>query len=610
MSYNIQSNALRGDFMRDIVDRTINEIHADMTTVFGPFAMDAFIMKNGGSYYTRDGKEVLQSMLFDNNLSNYINSIIFQAVSNQAKKVGDGTTTVAVFYTNLYNKLRMVNDEFTRTDWITAIDEINAEIKKQSTEMTDEDLKSVLLTCTQDTDLSAKIYDNLHEAIMESAYIVPKKSNIETDFKVDVHTSPLFKVTRQFQVRPVASTELACTILHCNGILDIAHQDVMLDLMSRVIGIPKTIIILCNGISEATRRTTKEVNLTLRKQNFTADMLKQYNNVAIYTLNEYRSYDNEQIEDISTIITDEPGIGGLVNQLTFESLLYQTIHNPQASEIPELMSYDCDTHHIEKMSDILADSYQIDFDDIEGMRIHKELGPVAKKRYEELKTAIQEEKSEVKLVNLRRRLKTMYGQFIDVEIGSKLIKDSQRKYELVLDAITSSADGVEHGVLHANSILIALDAVYRLIQEFEHEDDNERFFMIYQVIYEALKATMIDMVLNGWNCGRNAITSSDDRFVEWFYQKDYARFNLLRRDWNKVLPAVGERLDPDDEDGIPVKFAKIKTEDGETKLIEFIDQIVEPVSIITNMLENTTVALDLVNARTFHLDGFMQNYIE
>ena len=37
--------------------------------------------------------------------------------------------------------------------------------------------------------------------------------------------------------------------------------------------------------------------------------------------------------------------------------------------------------------------------------------------------------------------------------------------------------------------------------------------------------------------------------------------------------------------------------------------IVEPASIMTTLLENTTVVLDLYNARTIHLDSFMGNYI-
>ncbi|WP_300944066.1 hypothetical protein, partial [uncultured Duncaniella sp.] len=87
---NLRSNMLRGDYMKEIVDRTIREIHDDLATVFGPYAVDAYIMQNGNTYYTRDGKENVRSMQFDSALSQYVLQILFQAICDQAEKVGDG----------------------------------------------------------------------------------------------------------------------------------------------------------------------------------------------------------------------------------------------------------------------------------------------------------------------------------------------------------------------------------------------------------------------------------------------------------------------------------------------------------------------------------------
>lgn len=74
----IQSNSIRGDYMRSIVDKTINEIHDVMVTVFGPNAMDAYITRNQEPYFTRDGKEVISSLKFNNELSMYILKLIYQ----------------------------------------------------------------------------------------------------------------------------------------------------------------------------------------------------------------------------------------------------------------------------------------------------------------------------------------------------------------------------------------------------------------------------------------------------------------------------------------------------------------------------------------------------
>lgn len=621
---NMQSNAIRGEYMRNIMDKTIGEIHDDIVTIFGPYATDAYITRDKQPYFTRDGLEVIRSLRFDNELAMYILSIMYQAVYAQGKKVGDGTTTLAVLYTNLYKQLReneLEGLKFSRDAWDKTIKMVNDKIKERAHPMTEEDLKSVLLTCTQDFDLAAKIYKNLHEAIMNRAYITIEKSNIETDFDMTIHNSPVFKATRQFSVRPVKAKEDRCTIFHCNGILDIAHFDVLLSLMTRLETIndgmgnpqyfPKTIILLCNGISEATRRTTKELvkelQLFVDGNGGDQSVLNTFNNIAIYTLDEYRQFTSEQIEDISTIITDEKGIGGLVNQLTFESLLYQSLCDMDTLNIPELSTYDCDIHHIDKMRSIFAHGYEVEFDDIEGMRIHKKFGPVAQARYEELKKAIEEEKSEVAKIGLSRRMRTMYGQFIEVSVGSKLIKDSQRKYELILDAVLSAGDGVEHGVLGANSILIALDVVTDMMNaEVNHASFN---WLILNTIYHALSATMCDMI-NNCDSLIGFANISDDEFYKWFKGKDYSKFNLKNE---VILPDNAAVTSPYvvlPETNAMAQVSHIVSEaDEDGVTVDIADCIVEPVSIITTMLENSSLMVELANAKTFHLDGFMRNYI-
>ena len=42
---------------------------------------------------------------------------------------------------------------------------------------------------------------------------------------------------------------------------------------------------------------------------------------------------------------------------------------------------------------------------------------------------------------------------------------------------------------------------------------------------------------------------------------------------------------------------------------KYTSQIIEPITIITTMLENSTLIYELSTARTVHIDGFIQNYI-
>ena len=95
---NIQSNSIRGETLQNVAGMVVQEIMSDILPMFGPGASDAFITKEGQPYYTRDGMEVMSSLVFDNELANYIHHIFFQAAYHHGKKVGDGSTTVIAVY--------------------------------------------------------------------------------------------------------------------------------------------------------------------------------------------------------------------------------------------------------------------------------------------------------------------------------------------------------------------------------------------------------------------------------------------------------------------------------------------------------------------------------
>lgn len=629
---NIQSNAIRGSYKDQIMDKVFNEIHDDMCTIFGPYAIDAFITKNQQPYYTRDGLEVLRTLQFDNELAMYILEILYQAVHRQGKVVGDGTTTLAVFYTNLYKAL-CEELEVTRADdttyrktihrdtWNRAVAHVNDLIKKNAVQMTKEDLKNVIYTCCQDVDLTRKIYLNLGDAIMDHSYIIISKSNIDTDFSMTVHQEPLFQASKAFSIRPVNASEEHCTVLHCNGMLDIANKEVLVSLMSCITqdprtgqGQPKTIILLCNGMTDVTRRTLKSMVLALNELIKVKNLnLEEYNNIAIYTLDHYREYTQEHIEDISTIITDENGIGGLVNPLIFESMLYQAIADPNVN-IETLNTFDCDPRLVDKMRMMIASSYPIDFDESEGFRIKAKLGPVAEARYQALKEEIKTEKSEVRKIALNRRLRTSFGNFIEVEVGSKLIKDSQRKYELILDAILSASDGIEKGILKSNSILaamyyIAQDQLAWLNQEEEHNKPDAEVFLFREYIRYILIAlidTMEDLLGDGHSLDEvmqlkdstdtvdNIVKGLSDKDLSTFYCDPMGKRSIL---WTKeaaetAIKPVVRSSDPEADPNFTVT-----------------EELMEPVGIITSILENSSVVIDLFNSKTIHLEHMINNYI-
>ena len=611
---NIQSSAYRGKFMRDYVNKTVQEILDDVSTVFGPGATDAYITKNGQPYYTRDGLELLESIKFDNPLSEYVRKILYQAAYHQGKRVGDGTTTLIVLYCNLYKALSsaLVDEDGERDDsefnyasgiysldhmrsvWTKVTGQLVERIKKESVPVTKELLLPMLYTCTQDAELAVKLHTHLADPLMNEAYIIVNKSNVETDFNMTSYELPMIKATRLFTVRPMKDRDTDTVIFHCNGMLDIAHSEVLWGMMAVGLEdqtgnrINRNVILLCNGITDVTRKATKELVKFLNKNKIDPN---QYSNVAIYALDEYREMSSEEIEDLSTMITEERGIGGLVNSITFEALLYQAFNMETVigESIEDLATFDCDIKFLDKLRDMYVHAFPVTFNDEEGLLIERPLGPVSQERYHELIKQIEEEKSEIAKIKLNKRLKRTYGQFIELEVGSRLLKDSQRKFELILDAVLSSAEAVRHGVSRTNLLL----SLYKIIYDWLTEEDLEKpEEFVLSLFYDAVYDTIVELMTNYSITTANSILKNIDNY-------DLTTFDLVSDEFLKTT-------DPED----PHKEIRtISTKDEEGNEVSFPMEIVEPIQIMSAILENSTIPMELAMAKVFHVDSFMQNYI-
>lgn len=595
--FNIQSNSIRGDYMRDIVDRTISEVHDVMVTIFGPYATDAFIKKDGQPYYTRDGKEVISSMRFDNELSIYVLQMLYQAVYRQAAKVGDGTTTLAVFYTNLYKAFRE-NTELMKCSiselrpiYNEIIKELNDDILKSAETLTETDLKSLIYTCTQDASLANMFYDKLKDAIMDEAYIIVSKSNIESEVGVTVHMNPILRVEKQFSLynTPDDGKLNNVVMFYCNGMLDISAEETLYSLSNKQLAtedgstISPNIALLCHGMTETTRKTIKSFAQNMKTISANNPDQK-FNNLIIYTLVDYRKFDSAMIEDLVTFLYNEPGIGGIVNSLTFEHLIYQAFKSSEFN-VDHLESFDADLAHLEKLRSLLVQPFSVTLDSIEGMKFEKELPTLSRARYNELRNEIDEEKSEVKKIELKKRLKLMYGQFIEVEVGSKLLKDSQRKYELILDAVVSSLEAVRHGAIKKNSLVQAFLTAYKKSFGYICDDVTTLKCKLSSCVMCALEDTINDMLYN-----RSADLKLDD-YCDIFNEGDDWSFNLTRDDVTEIFSTA-------------VKDDMIVTADGEIEPI-----IVEPATVITTLLEHSVTVLELATAKAFNLDSYMANNI-
>ena len=588
MKFTIDSAAVRGEFMRDIVNRTIRDIHDSIGTVFGPNAADAYIHKNGQLYYTRDGKEVLASMNYDNVIANDVLKMIYQAVERQATLVGDGTTTLTMLYTNLYNEIRQ-NDILTgshlndiRRVYKELTGEINEEIAKRSQKMSDDKFRDMLYTCTQDVELTELIHEKLGDAVKEQAYMVIEKSNIDNEMEITMHDEPLInaeKIYSTFSV-PQDATRVDNTIIfYVDGVLDIANPVTLTNLASMSTeaemedGIKASnILILCTGTTEITR---KNINIF---QKTVSDLMAKnpnatLNNIIIAKILNSLDYTEDMKEDLIAYLYNDIGVGSVVQSITFESLLHQAFGFTDNDNKPveQFVAYDFDPHTLDTMREAYLTRRGIAFAPGKGLRLYGQMPFVARTRYDELVHQIEVEKSAVDRVRLEKRLRTVYGKFIEVRVGSTLIKDSQRKYELILDAVKSAMNAYKEGVLYGNSILharaVVNDTLNKLndqILRMESLDSDPKLVLKYQLcsaLYGALVDTFVDLTCNE---SRNFTDNPET-------------FNLNMED------SITDTISGD---------------------------IVEPVSIITTIIKNSTMCFELALSQLFCVDVSVRNYID
>lgn len=620
LAINIQSNMLRGQYKDEFVDRVMQEIHDTMQTVFGPYATDAWITKDGQPYYTRDGKEVFASMRTDNEMTEYVRKILYQAVDNQARKVGDGTTTLLILYTNLYKQFRRMMADFSRTNestqysitylrslYVELIESVKMMLNRHVQKIDDKLLLSMMYTCTQDDELTEALYSNLRDAIMEQAYIVAQQSSVETELDVAVHDYPVIKATRIFDSKPSVSSEMKeASTFFVNGTLDISDVDTLRFLGeitlrdNQGVMCNPDVCILCSGISEATR-------LSLKK--YTAISNECCNRICIFTIDDFRSYTSEEIDDIVAYIYDRPETSGLDNHFTFEAHLYQAfgakrMFSEEDNTIhwrnPTLGNVDCDSQNLTTLVATLYQVQKLGYEPGTGIRFYREPGEISKARYNEILEQMDKENSPIKRIEIKKRLKKLYGKFIEVNVGAKLLKDGQRRFEIVLDALLSSKKAVSDGVFTTCSLYLLGDVLRQKANSLSPTEPMH-IRKLTMALFGAVMETMVDMISNKWP------NMSDDE-IERAIVNSMIAANAGDREIDENEPFMTFNLKQDSfEDVFNTKFhpGTIVHPSG----ITYDHTVVEPVSIITNLLDNSTMVLELAAAKLFAPNSFMYNYI-
>ena len=585
---NIDSSAIRGDYLKDIMDKTIGDIHDTMTTLYGPYAVDAYIFKDGRPYYTRDGMEVLSHMKYDVPIANSILTMLHQAAYNQAVTVGDGTTTLVLFYTNLYNRIRKSNISTypittIRSKLKSVISLFNDSLKRSSVSMTETRMKDLIYTSTQDLELTELICEKLGSAMQENAYIIFNQACMDDQLEVVVHEEPLLNVEKiysTFTVKTDGSDIPNTQIFFIDGQLDISDVNTFTSLCCDAsIPEPRNILFLCASTSETTRNTINKFQSIVSQDLSSGRAGKYRNNIIIGKMLDFRSYNEDIKTDLISLLYGTLGLGGETKDITFESMLHKAFNivNEDGKPIERLQMFDAAPECLDTLRCTISDLVTINMVPGKGLKINKPMTALAKKRYEDLIKSIDEEKSPIPKSSLQKRLRAIYGKFIEIRVGSTLLKDSQRTYELILDSVKSTMDSYKNGAVEGNSMVIALiESEKYLAKSMDDKNINIGYIenLLYSLIREALLDTLADLHRVSSESIANKISkisSSDDT--------DYNKHNKLHIDMHIEFPE------------------------------DMTGKIVEPISTLTTILNNCTLSFELALAQLFNVETMMRNYI-
>ena len=595
MTNNMRSTLITGEYLDNIMDTTLDEIIKALSGIFGPKGTNMFIStsRDNRLYFTRDGKEVFNSLYFDNVLAEQIKNVIGQAVNSQADLIGDSTTTVGLITCHVIKELRetLKNVNFNRFDAKKTAKKIIAELKAdillsaKEIEYGDNAYKSLIYTTTGDTKFIDTILNNIPEIRSDSIIDVQLNEMVaETVFEIS--GVPKIKTSLLYSKKPLNKEKNEeyyklrnAAVLFVDGSLALSKYQTagMLSMLS-IYGV-ENVVIFCASMDKSTTDTFKHY-----QNEFIATLpepvAKALSNIVVLRLPEYMNLSRDEIVDLNAIVYDDARDNGINKYFDFEHKIYHALYkifsgdqvvsqirdkknNPVIDSIltvEDYLVYDGDEELITIIENTLLRVMDIQVSNTETI-LPKMESPAKNSRIEKINEALKNTRSTLDKISLTKRLSRFYSSKIIVKIGAEILASAQNEVELLLDALKASQRALDHGVIYTNGLTL----LENLLEEFPYDSvvNNSTKF----------KETFVDLLQNIIN----------DELLNKIYQ-DTSQYG---------------KIFINDEYHVAYK-------DEEKDLILF---VVEPVDAIIKVLDAVELGIDIAFSEVFTSKGFLSNYI-
>ena len=607
MQNNMRSTLIANEYLDAIMDSTLSEIIKLMETVFGPRGSNIFVSysKDNSLYFTRDGKQVFNTLYFDNALAEQIKNVIGQAVNSQADLIGDSTTTVGLLTCHVIKELR---EYFKGQDTINRFDgkrlakdiiqNVKEAIKKQAIPMNygSEDFRSLVYTTTGDVKFIDTILNNIPE-IKEDSIIDVQLNEMVAETSFEISGVPKLKTSLQLSKKPLIKDKdeehyklKNSVVLFVDGSLSFyKYQTFALLSLLSVFDI-RNVVIVCASIDKVTNDALKHFQSEFVNE-LPESYAKMLSNIVVLRLPEYMNLERDEIIDINAIIYDDARDIGINKPFDFEHKVYHALYKllkddttvksvvtkkmtpaiDSVIEVEDYLIYDGDEEIIDIISRTLCTMMDLEVSNTETILPTYET-PAKKDRVDKINEMLKVNRSVMEKLRLSRRLARFYSSKIIVKIGADIIANAQNEAELLLDALKASQRAITNGVIKTNGLVAVVNALedisiskYTKDADFKTLDRQNEFIVFFI-------SKMVHIIKNNLLSRIYQDTESYGKiFVNGTYRDSYL----------KLL-----------DDGTAVEL-----------------YIVEPVDAIIKVLDAVELGIDIAMSEVFTSKGFLANYI-
>jgi hypothetical protein len=511
-----------------VLSRVSLEIYEMLKNVFGPKGNEVFIRKIGSAaeqlYYTRDGKEVFDSIRFSDTRANEIYKIISQGVERQAR-IGDGTTSAALLMSGIIQKY--LNDmpncnisDYNKKKIVERlIDDVKAEISNLAIPVCydDEAFKNLMFTTAGDM----RFYDFMRKSVpnLDANSIVDVETNtLSSETVIDVCEKPVLRIIPQYRrlnakKKPNEKGEYvgneildASVCLYINGSINLSRETLISLSLLSLIGI-QNVILVGASMDKSTTDNIKAMSTFINSSMKNSELA----NIVIVKSSEYFGLKPDEIVDLNTIFYASGAKNNISQPLDFDHKLYHALRQIIDPEIQMAMGegsdylisnitnevtdkYDPDEGILESLIQTLRRPFNVEMNNEElflPIIESKERAEIIEYITEQLKS----NRSVIDTIYLRKRLSRFTSNSITIKVGSEYLAHSQNDTEILIDSFKAAINALTNGVIYSNGLSEIFKTVNKMRKE-PAKDHIPHVYYSYGVIVQDIISSVCEELLS------------------------------------------------------------------------------------------------------------------